>query len=194
MIPLSREIRMNEIIYTISMCELCRLSETRQNTVPGDGVLTSKIVLIGEAPGNKEDEHGKPFVGSAGKLLNSSLDYIGLSRSNVYITNIVKCRPPRNRRPHKSEITTCSKYLDSQLEIISPKILAPMGNSALRHIFNRFDLGRSVIGEVHGKSFSVDFSWGSGIVFPLYHPAAILYNRALEYTFRNDLLYMLKLL
>ncbi len=191
---LSREIRMSELVNTIKICALCRLSEARLCTVPGDGDLNSKIVFVGEAPGSKEDEFGKPFVGSAGTLLNSALENVGLARSDMYITNIVKCRPPRNRRPRNDEIETCSKYLDTQLEILSPKILAPMGNSALKHVFKRFNLGKSVIGDVHGKSFPVDFSWGSGIVFPLYHPAAILYNRTLEDTFQVDLKQMQNLL
>lgn len=154
----------------------------------GEGNIESPLVFVGEAPGRKEDESGRPFVGSAGKLLDAALESAGLSRSRVYITNVVKCRPPGNRRPRSDEVETCTgTYLDEQLGIIAPRVVAPMGNSALRHIFARFGLGRSSIGEVHGRPHPVEFGWGEGVVFPLYHPAAILYNRSLEAELHADL-------
>ncbi len=178
---------MSAIADAARTCERCRLHEGRLNSVPGEGDLFSSVVLVGEAPGRKEDESGRPFVGSAGKLLDAALEHVGLTRPRIYITNVVKCRPPGNRRPRSDEVATCTGYLDEQLAIMAPRVVAPMGNSALRHVFNRFGLGRAVIGEVHGKPHPLDFDWGEGVVFPLYHPAAILYNRSLEADLHADL-------
>ena len=178
---------MSEVADAARVCERCRLHEGRINTVPGEGDLSSPVVLVGEAPGRKEDESGRPFVGSAGKLLDAALERVGLTRSRVYISNVVKCRPPRNRRPHSDEVTSCARFIDEQLGILTPKVVAPLGNSALRYVFRRFGLGGAVIGDVHGRARPVVFSWGNGVVFPLYHPAAILYNRSLEVELHADL-------
>ena len=178
---------MSEVADAIRVCERCRLHEGRLNTVPGEGNLCSPVVLVGEAPGRKEDESGRPFVGSAGKLLDAALKRVGLPRSQVYISNVVKCRPPGNRKPRSDEVATCTSFIDEQLAILAPRVVAPMGNSALRHVFRRFGLGRAVIGEVHGRPHPVAFGWGEGVVFPLYHPAAILYNRSLEAELHADL-------
>jgi DNA polymerase len=194
LIPLLRKIRMNNVADAVRVCERCRLHEGRLNAVPGEGDLDSKVVLVGEAPGRKEDESGRPFVGSAGKLLDAAFERVGLTRSQVYISNIVKCRPPGNRRPRSDEVATCTRFIDEQLRILTPLVVAPMGNSALRHVFGRFGLGRAVIGEVHGRPLNVFFSWGEGVVFPLYHPAAILYNRGLESELHADLEAMVALL
>jgi DNA polymerase len=185
---------MSDITDAIRVCERCRLHEGRLNTVPGEGDLSSPVVLVGEAPGRKEDESGRPFVGSAGRLLDAALERVGLTRSQVYISNVVKCRPPRNRRPRSDEVATCTRFIDEQLGILAPRVVAPMGNSALSHVFGRFGLGRAVIGEVHGRAYPVAFDWGEGMVFPLYHPAAILYNRALEVELQADLEAMVALL
>ena len=133
-------------------------------------------------------------MGSAGKLLVAALERVGFTRSQVYISNVVKCRPPGNRRPRSDEVATCTRFIDEQLGILAPLVVAPMGNSALRHVFRRFGLGRAVIGEVHGRPHNMSFSWGEGIVFPLYHPAAILYNRSLESELHADLEAMVALL
>ncbi len=185
---------MSDIANAVGVCERCRLHEGRINAVPGEGDLDSPVVLVGEAPGRREDESGRPFVGSAGKLLDAALEQVGLTRSRVYITNVVKCRPPGNRRPRSDEVASCTSYLDEQLAILAPRVVAPMGNSALRHVFGRFGLGRAVIGEVHGRPHPVAFGWGEGVVFPLYHPAAILYNRDLETELHADLEAMVALL
>jgi uracil-DNA glycosylase family 4 len=167
-------------------CRLCALSEGRLNPVVGEGSLDSLVVFVGEGPGRKEDETGRPFVGSAGKLLDQLLAHIGLDRSEVYITNVVKCRPPGNRRPKSGEVRSCTPYLDEQLTIISPRVIAPMGNSAAGHLLKMYDLERASIGEIHGRPFNVDVQWGSVTVFPLYHPAAVLYNRELEAELKMD--------
>lgn len=152
----------------------------------GEGNIESPLAFVGEAPGRKEDETGRPFVGSAGKLLDQLLSHIGLDRSEVYITNVVKCRPPGNRRPKSGEVRSCTPYLDEQLTAISPRVIAPMGNSAAAYLLRRFGLERASIGEIHGRAFDVEAPWGRAVLFPLYHPAAVLYNRGLEAELTED--------
>jgi uracil-DNA glycosylase family 4 len=171
--------RMNQITAETRSCLECELGENRKNVVVGSGSLDAKIVFIGEAPGRREDESGLPFVGSAGKLLNSLLESAGLKRENIFIMNILKCRPPGNRRPKKAEIKACEGYLMRQLEIIKPKVIAPMGNSALSYFQSRYGFGDDVIGDAHGKVYEVNTSWGKVKFVPLYHPAAAMYRRYL---------------
>jgi DNA polymerase len=144
-------------------------------------------VLVGEAPGKKENESGRPFVGSAGKILDGVLKDAGLSREDVYITNILKCRPPDNRRPKKREVELCEVYLMKQLEIIKPIVVSPMGNVSLAFFFNKFGLKKAKIGEVHGKVFDLEAPWGSIKLVPLYHPAAAIYNRQLLQKLQKDI-------
>jgi len=176
----SKEDLIGRVSEEVHGCRLCVLSEGRLNPVVGEGSLDSPVVFVGEGPGRKEDEAGRPFVGSAGRLLDKLLSHIGLDRSEVYITNVVKCRPPGNRRPKSGEVRSCTPYLDEQLAIISPRVISPMGNSAAAHLLKRFGLGRASIGEIHGRALEVEAPWGRAVLFPLYHPAAVLYNRGLE--------------
>lgn len=177
---------MQAVEERIEGCRLCRLCESRTKPVPGEGDLNSPAVFVGEAPGRREDEQGRPFVGSAGRFLDAMLGHAGLERGDVYITNVVKCRPPKNRRPRADEMLECAAYLGEQLSIIRPRILAPMGNSSASHFLKMFGLERASIGKVHGKAFEVQASWGPVVIFPLYHPAAVLYNRRLEPELRGD--------
>ena len=176
----TKEELIGRISEEVRGCRLCALSEGRLNPVVGEGSLDSPVVFVGEGPGRKEDETGRPFVGSAGRLLDKLLSHIGLDRSEVYITNVVKCRPPGNRRPKSGEVRSCTPYLDEQLTVISPRVIAPMGNSATSHMLRTFGLGRSSIGEIHGRPLEAEAPWGRAVLFPLYHPAAVLYNRGLE--------------
>jgi len=185
---------MRNLKKEILCCRRCKLCEGRKNPVMGEGDLKSSLVLIGEAPGRKEDEMGTPFVGSAGKMLDGLLEDIGLERKEIYITNIVKCRPPGNRRPRKDEVNACVPHLKKQLEIISPRIIAPMGNSATGLIMKMYGLKREKIGLISGKSYPVEAAWGRALVFPLFHPAAVLYNRSLEKTLRASLKNLSKIL
>jgi len=172
--------QMQRLETEVAACTQCRLHESRLNTVPGEGSLNSPVVFIGEGPGRKEDEAGRPFVGSAGKLLTSMLEKVGLKREDVYIANIVKCRPPKNRRPRSDEVEACNQFLDRQLSLIAPSIIAPMGNSSVSHILKKYKLRKAPIGDIHGSPFTVNAAWGEVKIFPLYHPAAVLYNRSLE--------------
>lgn len=177
---MKRKKEMNKITIQIKNCKNCELFNGRKNAVVGEGNLESSVVFIGEAPGKKEDELGKPFVGSAGNLLDQMLNSVGLNRNEIFITNIVKCRPPGNRRPKSNEIKACSDHLQKQLNALKPKILVPLGNSATKHLMKLFGLKWERIGQIHGDCFKAEASWGSVILYPLYHPAGVLYNRNLE--------------
>ncbi len=159
-------------------CTLCALHRTRTKAVPGDGDPQAQIMIVGEAPGQNEDQQGLPFVGAAGQLLNQLLSGIGIERKDVYITNIVKCRPPGNRDPLPQEVTSCSGYLDRQVEYIRPAVILLLG----RHALQRLLPGSSGISRIHGQLVQR----GDRAYVPLYHPAAALYNNFLVDTLRQD--------
>jgi DNA polymerase len=192
--PASRKVQFEELKRKVESCEACWLCAGAKNRVVGEGNLNSRIVFVGEAPGRKEDVTGRPFVGSAGKLLDRLLAGANLSRGGVFITNVVRCRPPGNRRPRREEVEACSGHLERLLEIIRPEVIAPMGNSAIEHVFERFGVEKSVIGDVHGKACMVEAPWGRVVVYPLYHPAAAIYNRKLLGELETDMVGLAKLL
>ena len=173
---MGKEKHMEKINSSIKNCKRCSLHKTRKNAVVGDGSLDANILFIGEAPGRNEDLQGKPFVGKAGKILDELLDSIGLSRDGVFIANILKCRPENNRNPLKSEIETCTDYLDQQINIIRPKIIAPLGNFAASYILEKFGLEPDKISKIRGKIFDVKTNFGDVKIIPLYHPAVATYN------------------
>jgi DNA polymerase len=177
---------MENLKADIRACSSCQLCVYSTNQIIGNGSLRSKIVFIGEAPGKEEDVLGEPFVGSAGKLLNQVLEKTGFSRKNVYVTNLIRCRPPKNRKPMKNELDACSKYLERELDFIRPKIIAPLGNTALYAIMRKLGLKPSKIGDIHGKIFETKFPWGNVMIIPLYHPAAALYNKNLLELIEED--------
>lgn len=159
------------------------LAETATNLVMGDGNLNAEIVFIGEAPGKNEDEQGLPFVGAAGKFLNEMLAQAGLERSDVYITNIVKYRPPNNRDPFPEEKKAFWPYLLKQLQIIKPKVVITLG----RHSMEYF-LPDGRISQIHGEAKRIKFGDDKLVIVPLYHPAAALYNGGLRQTLIDDFL------
>lgn len=159
-------------------CQDCLLSERRTNLVFGHGNSQADIVFVGEAPGFHEDKQGVPFVGAAGKLLTELLSSIGINRDDVYIANILKCRPPGNRDPLPDEIAACRPVLFKQLAIIKPTVVVTLGAFATRTILDRKD----GISKVHGKVFDVE----GYSVFPMYHPAAALYARATRELLEED--------
>lgn len=161
----------------VRVCTKCPLSLTRTNAVPGEGPRDARIVIIGEGPGRNEDLRGRPFVGAAGAQLDGLLREAGLAREHVYITNVVKCRPPENRRPTGAEADACQPYLERQLEQLRPKVVVLLGDSALK----RF-LPDESLGSAHGRLFK----HGGLAVFATYHPAAMIYNRSLENVSRED--------
>jgi uracil-DNA glycosylase family 4 len=164
----------------------CALKLSATQAVPGNGSATADILLIGEAPGKNEDKQGIPFVGSAGKFLEEMLRSVGLSRKDIYITNIVKYRPPENRDPLPDEISDCAKWLREQIIFIDPTLIVTLGRHALNHFFP--DLK---ISDVHGKYFRKSFPGiGQRVFVPLYHPAAALYNGGMRDTLKQDFLHI----
>ncbi len=161
-------------------CGRCSLSKTRTNVVCGFGNEKSDIVFVGEAPGFHEDKQGKPFVGAAGKLLTELLAGIGINREDVYIANVLKCRPPNNRSPLPEEIEICRPFLERQLELINPKAVCTMGNFATRAVLQK----EVFISKVRG----VPVKMGKFTVFPLYHPAAALHRGDMREPLREDFL------
>ena len=159
----------------ICVCQLCDLAVGRTYAVPGEGPSPARVMLIGEAPGREEDLTGRPFVGRAGKLLDRALEQAGLQRSEVFITSIIKCRPPDNRKPKQYEIRACHPYLRAQMEILKPEIVCLMGNVATQAV-----LGMNGITKLRGQIVQDRF-------LVTYHPAAVLRNKNLMGDFVSDL-------
>lgn len=163
--------RLNAIREELRHCKKCALSKGRRLVVPGEGPSEIQVMFIGEGPGYNEDQQGKPFVGQAGKVLDELLNAAGLKREDVFITNVVKCRPPQNRDPLPEELMSCRHYLDEQIELLNPKIIVTLG---------RFSMARFIedarIGRIHGQSFNIE----GRTVVTMYHPAAALHNPALK--------------
>lgn len=168
---------LDELCEAAKSCTDCALATTRTQVVPGEGSAQAEIMLIGEGPGYHEDQQGRPFVGPAGKFLDELIASIGLRRSQVYIANVVKCRPPGNRDPLPAEIEACNKWLDGQIAFLRPKLIVTLG----RYSMAKF-LPRESIGRAHGKPQRV----GDVIVFPVHHPAAALYQQSLRSTIQED--------
>ena len=162
----------------VTECTKCELSKTRTNAVPGKGNFQSDVIFVGEAPGRNEDKNGEPFVGIAGQRLNLALDNAGVLRESIYITNVVKCRPPNNRVPTISERNTCQDYLQKEISIIKPKIICILGNTAFNSI-----LGGSEITKYRGKMIKKD----KQLYFLTIHPAATIYNQELITVLKEDI-------
>lgn len=166
-----------QISSIILNCPNCNLSTTRLNAVPGQGNPNARIMFVGEAPGKNEDLKGIPFIGAAGKYLDSLLELANLSREKIFITNIVKCRPPNNRDPFPEEVDECSKYLMSQITLMKPKLIVTLGRHSLHHW-----IPEAVISQIHGSITRVD-----GLtICPMYHPAAALYRGNLRKVIEDD--------
>ena len=160
-------------------CKDCKLCEKRKNVVIGEGNKKTKIMFIGEGPGADEDEKGIPFVGKAGQLMDKAFAGVGIKREEIYITNIVKCRPPENRNPEKEEAQACKKYLDAQIELINPEIIVLLGSVALKNY----------LGEEYGITNSRGnwFKKDGRKILPTFHPAALLRDESKKINFWQDL-------
>jgi uracil-DNA glycosylase len=169
---------LEKIAADVRGCPLCKLARTRKNAVPGEGQISARIMFIGEAPGRSEDEKGKPFVGAAGRILDDLLKKAGIERSQVFITNIVKCRPPNNRVPEEDELIACRPYLDRQIALIKPKVICILGRTAYSSILGGSSItaNRGKIVERSGQKY-----------FSTFHPAAVIYNKKLLSTLEADL-------
>ena len=165
----------------IKSCKLCRLCKTRTNAVPGFGkIVGTEIIIVGEGPGRNEDLEGKPFVGAGGKLLDELLSSTGLKREEIFVTNIVKCRPPNNRKPEADEIEVCtSNYLERQIELLKPKLICTLGATALEYF-----TGETRMGEWHGRLTKTK----RGVaLLPTYHPASIFRKPEYKQLLQRDL-------
>lgn len=162
----------------IAQCQKCPLARGRNRTVPGEGPADARLLFIGEAPGFHEDREGRPFVGAAGRFLEQLLHSIGLTREQVFICNVVKCRPPNNREPVPAEIAACRPYLDRQIEIVRPRLVATLGRYSMARYFPN-----ASISQIHGRAKKI----GDVLYLPLFHPAAALrqpkYRAAIEHDF-----------
>ncbi|MCL2706597.1 MAG: uracil-DNA glycosylase [Dehalococcoidia bacterium] len=170
---------LDELYQTICNCHKCEISRLRTKAVPGEGANNTEIMFIGEAPGWYEDQQGRPFVGAAGQFLTQLLKSIGLEREQVYITNIIKTRPPNNRDPLPQEIANCKPYLERQIDIIKPKMIVTLG----RYSMGMFMPGMS-IGQIHGTAVKKD----GVLYFAMYHPAAALHQGSLRSVIQSDML------
>ncbi len=160
-----------EISEQVSVCEKCKLHFSRKRSVPGEGPANAEVLFIGEGPGFYENEQGRPFVGQAGKFLDELLAAAGYVRSSVFITNVVKCRPPENRDPEPDELTACGEYLNKQIAAIDPHVIVTLGRISMAKF-----LPTARISSVHGHSFKVD----GRLIVPMYHPAAALHQPSLK--------------
>lgn len=179
------EKKLQEIKQQVIECTKCELSKTRNNSVAGKGNFKSDVIFVGEAPGKNEDLKGEPFIGIAGKKLSTALESVGITRDEVYITNIVKCRPPNNRVPTTNERETCKDYLKKEIEIIKPKIICILGNTAFGSLLD----GKEIT-KYRGKIVRKD----NQLYFLTVHPAATIYNQKLVDVLKNDIEKLFKLI
>lgn len=168
---------LNEIAAQVRRCENCQLHFSRKLAVPGEGPSTAELMFIGEGPGFHENEQGRPFVGQAGKFLDELLEVAGFQRQQVFIANVVKCRPPGNRDPLPEELAACSSYLDRQIEAINPSVIVTLGRFSMAKY-----LPSARISDVHGKTFWVH----ERLIVPMFHPAAALHQPSLKNSVIQD--------
>ena len=170
---------LSELYQEIALCQQCEIAKYRTKVVPGEGAEDAEIMFIGEAPGWHEDQQGRPFVGPAGKYLNELLASINLNREQVYIANVIKCRPQGNRDPLPTEMLNCRKWLERQIELIHPRMIVTLGRYSMALFFP----GKS-ISKIHGTALKQD----NIIYFAMYHPAAALHQQSLRQTIQADML------
>lgn len=175
-----------KLVREIAACTKCELHRSRKNPVPGEGPLDAEVMIVGEAPGRREDELGRPFVGMAGKLLDSLLGKAGLSRGQVYITNVVKCRPPGNRDPKPDEISACLPYLVRQIKLIRPRVIVAVGRIAASTLFKLAGLKWRGMKAEHGIVYDAVIDGVKVKLVSTYHPASALYNPQLRGVLEED--------
>ncbi len=183
---LDKEEAMEALVAEIKACRKCPLHASRKNPVPGEGNLDAAVMLVGEAPGRWEDEKGRPFVGAAGKLLDRLLALAGLRREEVYIANVLKCRPPGNRDPRPEEVEACTPFLDRQIEIIRPKVIVTLGRHSTKYLFSKAGLTFKKMGDVRGHVYEVELLGLKVLLIPTLHPASALYNPSYRSILESD--------
>lgn len=179
------EATLAQIAKEVSVCQRCMLHHSRKLAVPGEGPVDAEIMFIGEGPGFHENEQGRPFVGAAGKYLEELLAKINLQRQEVFIGNVVKCRPPNNRDPLPEELAACSDYLERQIQVINPKVIVTLG----RYSMSRF-LPNAKISDVHGQSYRIK----GRLIVPMFHPAAALHQPSLKVSVERDFMHLPELI
>lgn len=184
---MDRELIWDKIRIEISTCSRCPLSNSRTKVVPGEGNLYSRVMLLGEAPGKSEDEEGRPFVGAAGRLLSKLIEEVGFRREDLFITNVVKCRPPNNREPRPDEIVTCSYFTDRIVALVNPSIIMALGNYAGYYLLELKGGTRWMgVTKMRGRIYRLPVLGAIRAIIPTYHPAAALYNPQLYEVIRRD--------
>lgn len=182
---------MHELEKEIMACRRCPLHVSRMHAVPGEGPAPARVMLIGEAPGRREDELGRPFVGRAGSILDALLTSIGVERMDVFITSIIKCRPPANRDPGRDEISACLPFLARQIKLVSPAIIVPMGRFATAWVSGHFGLRFESLGKSRRQPVLTE---DGTIIFPVYHPAVITHNPAIRKELEGDFMALKKII
>ncbi|HUW71866.1 MAG TPA: uracil-DNA glycosylase [Candidatus Humimicrobiaceae bacterium] len=182
-----REVK--EEVLSCQECPLCiERAKSKFYPVIGEGSHRAKIMFVGEAPGLNEAKTGRPFCGAAGKILDELLGSVGIKREDVYITNILKDRPPENRDPQPEEIKACTLYLERQIEIIKPKVICPLGRHSMKFLMEKFELESQIegISKIHGKLFEINNFFQHIIIIPFYHPAVATYNPNMKKILKED--------
>lgn len=167
---------MRAVVAEVIGCRGCELWKHRRNPVPGEGNVDAAVMFVGEAPGYWEDVKARPFIGAAGKLLDELLSEIGLSRGDIYIANILKCRPSDNRDPSSDEVAACTPFLNRQIQIIGPRLIVTLGRHATSYILSEAGFPVEGITKLHGRTFTTRLLGLQVVVIPAFHPAAALYN------------------
>jgi len=175
---------LTKVATEVCACKLCGLASTRNKAVPGEGPANAEVMLIGEGPGFNEDQQGRPFVGASGEFLTQLLGKAGFKRSEVFIANVVKCRPPGNRDPLPDEITACATYLDRQIALINPRVIITLGRFSMARWFPR-----DKISAIHGRASKID----GRIIVAMFHPAAALHQPALRQSIEDDFVRLRKI-
>jgi uracil-DNA glycosylase family 4 len=176
-----RRARLADLNEKMRRCLACPLSRGRTKVVPGEGRIDADVMFIGEAPGYYEDQQGRPFVGAAGQFLEQLLGSIGLKRADVFIANVIKCRPPNNRDPLPNEVEACSAWLDEQIDIVRPKVIVTLGRYSLGRFFPGTPISR-----IHGQARRLSAGLSCRYVVPMYHPAAALHQGSLRRVIEDD--------
>ncbi|KAA0006602.1 MAG: uracil-DNA glycosylase [Thermoplasmata archaeon] len=181
---MSKRKKIENLNIEIRNCRRCRLSQTRTNVVLGEGDINSRIMIVAQAPGENEDKEGRMFIGPSGKVLDELFEHAGIRRKDVYMTNLIKCKLPKYRKPKRDEIESCSPYLDREIEIIQPDMIVTLGYFASSYILEKYLIEESQdFRQVYGRAF---YTKSGKIVLPLRHPAALLYNPELEESMMED--------
>jgi len=180
-----KETKLKQVKDDVVGCKKCSLHKTRILPVIGQGNHSAKIMFIGEAPGAQEDKTGVPFCGASGRFLDELLNSAGIKREEVYIANLLKCRPPKNRDPKSEELEVCTPYLERQIEAINPKIISPLGRHSMNFLMKKFNLEDQIdlISKIHGKIFDIK---NNIKLVPLYHPAVAVYNANMKEVLIKD--------